>query len=1804
MFIIILRQLGTGTPIGDPVEANALGTFFSHNKKSPRKIFIGSVKSNIGHLESAAGVAGLIKVLLMMRHETIVPSLMYTEANENPKVNLKQYGLVVPTRCLPWILSEQKVRTACVNSFGFGGTNAHAIIEQFKQEHVEIDQSDFKQTASLYFIALSASDSESLKENVSQFLQDLTENRDDLAAISFTSTCKRDHLSERKAFLVGSKYQLDTSCRDFLNSQPAVRKLGQKKKLVFVCCGVGTVWNGMFTSLLENCAFADAVHAIDTFLTPLSGWSIETKIKQNEDLLRDPLLMHIAIFTYQVGLAALWGNVGIHPDSVIGQSVGEVAAAYIAGKIDLNSAVNVIYFRSKLLSNVTGGTMAVVSNIQTEAIEEYCKPLNGSVTIAVYNSSKSCTVSGTKEAVRSLTSHFMDKTAGKGKIKELNVQCAYHSEHVEPVVGKLTANLGNLKGCSSKTEIISSVTGQKEVGWCYSTGKYWGNNIRRPVLFSTAVQSALAKDGTTLFLEIGPRPVLHAHAFDLLGEDQDYRILASAKFGQAIQTTRQTICKLYEYGYKIVWSNTVVPTKVTTAIPKYYFLKKKTLYQNPKVKLRNQGVEAEIKSHLYMERADNTSEGPQFIARIDNSKTPFVYEHVVKGNILVPGAFHADVGFEVGKVVLDVPFEHADVSVQFLRPIKMEKNAKLSLYVTSESLSEEYASFSVKQGQTVMCKGYVKRRSKEHTQIKSNTRIHDITQRMSTGNRLDQEQLYRRLEEHGFQYGDSFRVLKDCTATKDWCLIEMEIPVTVLKDVKRTVLHPCILDGLFQSVTAILDSKLSEAMQGEGLTFLPVAVEAISVHRQPVEKMLIHTKRINRTMLPTVLKMHYNSTLLDSDGNIIATVTNLTLYCKRTSNNTPDELKYSLKWEPLNAFQIPNNKRLLILTNALDESFLKGLESVSIVTCCRDTPTMEYRDYIANAFSKCEARWNTKEKVDGIVVIFEGSKTDGITDANDAGEIHQTTIDNCWLLVTLTQYLVDQKARQPLFVVTQNTQNISGRDKNAFCDIAGSEVWGFLRSVELEFVLDNITIVDISPGLQETTPTLLNFIKGAIDNLEKIDTEVKICNQTVYISALSTTSADAQTPTLRHVNQRKGCKYVMRSDTRENITGARFVTCSEEENYRHGKAVRSSISLRIKAVYVHPADIFPMSPSLPHWEEDHQDVQEGHSVWAVEYTGYRIFSTVNHVFRCGTSRVEPEVDHLENEWEHIAVFPIEMASVACVPVECTVNMKDLPFYENGLLFNSILSWAITDLIPAHSSVLVRSEHNDHTFLDVLNVMLAKRNKADVVDANAEKVDAIVSLSSQDHQYEVFRKAKHVICLKHSLQGCVHKNLIIKDKVNVKEIDMTEILSQNNISKVLSKVVPWLNKHFRQRKNFEEGKSSNEKAEIIEALTLPCMVPLAKAFDKASTYVITGGLTGLGWELLLLLAEMGAGTIATINRRNVSVERAADIEHIQIKFSCRIICLQADVTRLESVASVIKSIQSYPEAGPIRGILHGAGALDPAFLITITKSHLDNVMKAKILGTLNLHIATKHLSLDYFILQSSITSVIGQPGQGNYGAANAFLDTFAQWRRSKGLPAQAINWGALEVGMAAQTDFTNNFEKRGYNLLTVQEIRCCFQQAIMQNSTGVVYSNVDWHLVAKDYSSPLMARIRRKINSVLVEKSTTPFEIDNSDIQLGFDFALLRKSEPDTQKEKLVTFVKAVAKRVLENDIETYTMTSTFAEMGLDSMSSVTFANVVYDISRFRIDPHFMLEPTRTLNDVVKYLADILSDPNATEQIEK
>jgi acyl transferase domain-containing protein len=276
--------------------------------------------------------------------------------------------------------------------------------------------------------------------------------------------------------------------------------------MIFVFCGVGTAWNGMCRELLKVRHFRKIFNEIDVHLRPLAGWSVTAKLQEDSEFVADKMIAHIAIFACQVGLASLWDHFGVKADAVIGQSVGEVAAAHAAGYIDMKTAVYIIFHRSQVLANITEGTMAVVQNVETTIVESYCKQ-NGTVNIAVYNSPSSCTVSGKAEDIEKLKSELQQRENNVPEFISLDVNCAYHSPYVADAAKNVAKKLKNLAGKTGNIPMFSTVTGHEERNGIFGTPSYWENNVAMPVKFFSAINLSFVEKKHNIFIEIGPNPV-------------------------------------------------------------------------------------------------------------------------------------------------------------------------------------------------------------------------------------------------------------------------------------------------------------------------------------------------------------------------------------------------------------------------------------------------------------------------------------------------------------------------------------------------------------------------------------------------------------------------------------------------------------------------------------------------------------------------------------------------------------------------------------------------------------------------------------------------------------------------------------------------------------------------------------------------------------------------------------------------------------------------------------------------------------------------------------------------------------------------------------------------------------------------------------------------------------------------------------------------------------------------------------------------------------------------------------------------
>ena len=519
--LVFVEAHGTGTPVGDPIEATALGRSLGLRRSAP--LPIGSIKTNIGHLEPASGLAGLVKAVLALNHGILPRSLHFSKPN--PNIDFGRLNLAVCDK--PLLLPHSALRCAGVNSFGFGGTNAHVVVAPGKAaEVVGQGSSDAKG-----FFLLSAETKPALAALAGRYAERIAHLSDqDAGVVANAAAHRRDRLAHRLVVAATRRRDVIQALNAFiagtevpqLSSGAAV---GQELPIAFIYSGNGSQWAGMgITAHEHNAAFRAHFDAIDAHFEQIAGWSLREALFSESlgDLLPLTRVAQPLIFAVQSAATVAMGARGLRPSVVLGHSVGEVAAAEAAGILDLRAAVEVIYFRStrQELTRGSGRMMAVLA--PPETVKNLLDAV-ASVEIAAFNSPRAITVAGPSEGLAELR-----RLASREGIValELDLEYPFHTALMAGIEGHLMADLRNIVPLEGLIPFVSTVTGS-----CLPrsrlNARYWWRNIREPVQFAAGIREA-AKLGARFFVEIGPRSTLLRHISDsLAGEAEDVVVLSA-----------------------------------------------------------------------------------------------------------------------------------------------------------------------------------------------------------------------------------------------------------------------------------------------------------------------------------------------------------------------------------------------------------------------------------------------------------------------------------------------------------------------------------------------------------------------------------------------------------------------------------------------------------------------------------------------------------------------------------------------------------------------------------------------------------------------------------------------------------------------------------------------------------------------------------------------------------------------------------------------------------------------------------------------------------------------------------------------------------------------------------------------------------------------------------------------------------------------------------------------------------------------------------------------------------------------------
>ncbi len=573
---------GTGTILGDPIEIEALKNVMLRERSKDNWLYVGSVKTNIGHLESAAGIAGFIKAVLSLYYEEIPAHLHFKQLN--PHIRLNGAPIKIPTQNIPWKRGERK-RLAGVSAFGFGGTNAHVILEEAPlQENAHPDRGNSIKDRP-FLLPVTAKSDEALIDyarSISHYVHHhVTEEANMIYDLLQTLSLRRTHMDTRLAVIAESKEELRRNLLDFIEQKKNPWVVSGhfnpnfRPRLVFVFSGQGPQWWAMGRELYQKePIFRATIDRISLLLEEYAPWNLKEELFADEEHSRldDTEIAQPALFALQVALSALWRTWGVVPDAVLGHSVGEVAAAHLAGILSLDTAVKVIYHRSRIMQQATGrGKMAAI-DLPLEEVQKLIEPFADRLSIGAQNSVTSTVISGDEAAIDEVFKALENRDVFH---KKLGVNYAFHSPVMDPYLPELQESLQGIMTHGMQIPIVSTVSGTLAQEGDYDA-RYWTRNVREYVHFSDAVDYLLQRD-FNIFIEIGPHPVLRNYLKqNVQAHKKEAHILPSIRRKEPeLRRMLLSLAHLYTIGYRLDWKRLYPKEGLLLDVPYYPFQKQR-----------------------------------------------------------------------------------------------------------------------------------------------------------------------------------------------------------------------------------------------------------------------------------------------------------------------------------------------------------------------------------------------------------------------------------------------------------------------------------------------------------------------------------------------------------------------------------------------------------------------------------------------------------------------------------------------------------------------------------------------------------------------------------------------------------------------------------------------------------------------------------------------------------------------------------------------------------------------------------------------------------------------------------------------------------------------------------------------------------------------------------------------------------------------------------------------------------------------------------------------------------------------------
>lgn len=1672
----VVEGHGTGTVLGDPIEAQALLATYGQDRPADRPLWLGSIKSNIGHTSAAAGVAGVIKMVQAIRHG-VMPKTLHVDI-PSPHVDWTAGAVSLLTEPQPWP-DHGGIRRAGVSSFGISGTNAHVIVEQAPAQLDGEAEPVAGPSNPVIPWVISARSPEALAGQAQRLLDRLSADAGVRAVDVGWSLATTRAAFEQRAVLVGADREaLTAGLAGLASGRPdpgvLVGRTRPAGKRVFVFPGQGSQSLGMGAELYECFpvfarAFDDAVAAVDAHARlPLR----EVMWGSDPELLQSTEFAQPALFVVEIALAALWQSFGVTPDVVLGHSVGEIAAACVAGAVSLPDAARLVAARGRLMAGLpAGGAMVAVS--ATEA--EVAGLLNGAVSIAAVNGPRSLVLSGEQAAVAAVADRL---AAGGARVHRLAVSHAFHSPLMEPMMGEFAAVADDVSAAEPRIALVSNVTGQV-VGADYGSVGYWVEHVRKPVRFVDGVRLAESL-GAGVFLEVGPGAALTSAVEQSLTTDRAASVLTMAKGRPEVDSLLRAAGQLFTAGADVRWAAAFAdPTARTVELPTYAFVRRRFWLSGDSVgsaNIASLGL-AEAEHALLGAVVDRPDSGGVVLTgRLSVAAQPWLADHAVAGTVLFPGAGFVELalraGDEVGcsvieELTLSAPLVVPDAGVVHVQVVVTASDAGTrSVAVYSRAAQSDW----VLHAEGVLSDA-------------ASAPAADLSVWPPLGaDVVDVTGVYDDLAGRGYGYGPAFRGLRAVWRRGTETFAEIELPQQAGVSTGGFGIHPVVLDAALHAL-GVADERTETVLPfwWQGVSLNAAGASRVRVRLAPVGASAVSVELADSSGLP-VLSVRELVTRAVSADQLTAAV---------AARSGSGEL-LDVVWSPVS---LPGND------------------------------------------------------VGADVTVWESPSAD----PGAVSSVYRATHEALGVL----QSWLTGEATGVLVVLTRGAVGLAGED---VADLAGAAVWGLTRSAQAEHP-GRVVLVDTDGTLDAAT------VIGCGEP------QLVVRDGVAYRARLKPVD---QRPLLRLPDPPSVWRLAAGdAGTLEDLAVQEYPPAALQAGQVRVTVAAAGVNFRDVLVAL---GMYPGAAQLG---------AEGAGIvteLGAGVTDVAVGDSVMGIF--GLAGSEAAVDRR-------LVTPVprswSMAQAAAVPVVFLTAYYGLSVLAGLRAGQRVLVHAATGGVGMAAVQLAR-----HWGAEVFAT--ASRGKWDALRAMG--FDEAHIADSRTLEFEQ-KFAGGVDVVLNSLAGEFNDASLRLLGPGGRFIEMgkTDLRDPDDVGAVHPGVT------YRAFDLMEAGpdRIAEMLAQLMELFAGGVLTPLpVKAFDARSAadayrfvsqarhigkVVLTmpDGPAGLAGGTALITGGTGmAGSAVArhlVERHRVphvllvsrSGERADGMGELAAELrekGASVSVAACDVGDRDAVAALLARV---PTQYPLRSVFHAAGVLDDAVIASLTPARIDKVLRAKVDGAWHLHELTQGLNLSAFVTFSSMAGIVGAPGQGNYAAANSFLDALAAHRRARGLPGLSVAWGMWEETSTMTRHLGDRDKARmsraGLSALSTRQALELLDAALPTEHPMVVATRLDRAALAhhSDTLPPVLSQLATRPARRVLEHTDM--------VSLTGLRARLEGMTAEQRHGELVELVCSNAATVLGHSSADVNADDAFGDLGFDSLTAVELRN------RLKIATGLTLSPT-------------------------